>query len=132
MKKLLTFTAAAAFFILSANSAFAGKCEIDATSPVGIDDAQLNFNPLVTSQLVTVSNNGFEPLTVSSFVKSNWFDSSGCEGVTLEGGEACDIIVNFYPGNGGTNRQYHKRLTVSGITDSGNEFDQAICLDATN
>jgi hypothetical protein len=39
--------------------------------------------------------------------------------------------VYFFPGKGSEKRQYHKKMTVGGVTPDG-EFAQTVCLDATN
>ena len=75
MKKYLSLLVLP-LFVLASQSALAGKCEVDIASLVSINDAQLTFNPLITTQIIRVTNNGAEALIVTSSVSSQWFDST--------------------------------------------------------
>lgn len=133
MKKTIS-AIAVSLLVFGSQGVMAGKCDPDPESPMQLTTTQMYFDPATTLQTVTVTNDSLDDLTLSTSITGNtsWFvQSLNCDGATLFPGTHCTITVNFYPDVGGENRQYKKRMVITGTSHSG-EYDQTVCLDGTN
>jgi len=122
---------AAGTLLLAGQTALAGSCDPDTTSPLRLSTNQVTFNVLNASQTIQVRNLSPESMKITTPSPGNaeWVAVSGCDGEILTTDQDCSIDINFYPSP--DKSEYHGSLVVTGVTMSG-EYSQTLCLDGTN